>query len=181
MKPRLLLALSMALIPLCAAYGADSPTMTPTPLANNAAPAADSRTPAANPSAPELAGDFSAVDALITETGNSIKMLQDCMQRAATLKADLSKKQTNLKSEFGGKIPPAFNELLLIKGRRANKQQLLCAQSSSRPGQLYQQAHDSLRQFEPKSDPGIAARGKKLNAVKARYMQLFPNAKAPKE
>lgn len=181
MGTRLLVTLSMALTPLCSAHGADSPTFTPTPTTSNPAPSSNnSSVPAEKPLA-EPAGNFTAVDALIADASRSVTTLQDCMKLASTLKADHAAKQRELKEEFSGKIPPAFQELLTTKRKRADKQQTHCLQESPRANQIYVQAHEALRSFEPKSAPGIAARGKKLDAIKFRYNQLFPSAKALKE
>lgn len=179
-----LLMLSMALAPLGFAHAADS-TFTNTPLPNSSSPAPAAPVKNAPVAAashdPEPVGNFTAIDALINDASREVTMLQQCRKETERLKADHAAKQRELKTEFDGKIPPAFNNLLMAKSRRAAKQQAFCLQESPRVDQIYTQAHELLRSFEPKSLPGIAVRGKKLNAVKARYNQMFPSGKAAKE
>ena len=171
MGTRLFLALNLTLASLCPAYGAN-PVSAPS----------DAAAPASAPAqVPVPAGAFAQVDTLIAETSSSLKTLQECLQLAQSMKADASKKNAELKAEFGATIPPAFNELLSRKRSRADKQQALCAQAAPRTSELYAQAHALIRQFEPKSLPGLPARSKKLDEINSRYNLLFPYSKGTKK
>lgn len=147
-----------------------------------AARAADGDMPLAPAPAPASAapGTFAMADAAVAEAYRSMKELQDCKRDTSELRSDWVKKQRELKAEFGA-IPTAFNELLLKKRKRADKKEEACLAMTDAPAQLFKQAHDILRNIEPKNMPGVAGRFKKVEAGRAKYNTLIGKSKATRK
>ncbi|MDP3540990.1 MAG: hypothetical protein Q8T11_00825 [Elusimicrobiota bacterium] len=164
MGNRILLMFALAAAPL-AALAADGDM----PLAPALAPAP--------PPASATPGSFAKADAALAEAQRAMKDLQDCKTDTAALRADWLKKERELKAEFGA-VPPAFNEFLLKKRKRADKREEACLAMTDAPAQLFKQAHDILRNIEPKNMPGVAGRFKKVEAGRAQYNNLIRKPKA---
>lgn len=164
MGNHVLFALGLALAPL-AAYGNDPSflPMAPPPQAE---------------SAPARGGIFGQADLALSQALASVKSLEECMRLTGAYRADLASKQRELKAEFGGQIPPAFTDLLLMKRKRADKQEARCTQAIPAASALFERAHNLLRNIEPKETPGITARFKKLEEHRVRYNKMTSLSKA---
>lgn len=158
MGNRILLMFALAASPLSAAATALTPAPAPAPA--EAAP-----------------GTFAKVDAAIAEAHRSMQALQECVKVTAALRADHAQKQQELKGEFGA-VPPAFNELLLRKRKRLDKQEEACLALMPQPGLLFTQAHELLRNIEPRNVPGVVGRFKKVEAGRVQYNRLIAKPKA---
>lgn len=128
------------------------------------------------PGAEPAPASFDKVDAAIAEAYRAMQTLQDCAKITAAMRADYADKQKELKAEYGA-VPPAFNEFLLKKRKRLDKQEQLCLQSTPQPGELFSKAHQLLRYIEPKNTPGIAGRFKKVEEGRVRYNKLIAGPK----
>ena len=110
-----------------------------------------------------------------------MKTLGDCVKLTVSLRTDLLKKQRDLKAEFAGQIPAAFNDFLLTKRKRVDKQQARCNQEQQVPGKLFTQAHTLLRQVEPRNLSGVAVRFKKIETGRARYNEIMGSLQESKQ
>ena len=161
MRNRLFLVSMLAGLPFVARSATLPPMMT-TP--NRTDPAA----------APQ--GAFGKVDSAMAEAARALKDLKNCEKLAATLKSDLAAKEKQLKTEYG--TPPAsFGTLLQMKRKRLDRQERRCIELVPQPAQLYSQAHELLRQVEPKNMPGVSARFKKIDAARASYNAMITASK----
>jgi hypothetical protein len=124
------------------------------------------------PGAEPAATTFDKVDAALAEANRAMQTLQECTKVTAAMRADHAAKQAGLKAEYGA-VPPAFNEHLLKKRKRIDKQELLCLQYTPQPGELLSKAHQLLRYVEPKNTPGIAGRFKRVEEARLRYNKLI--------
>ena len=128
------------------------------------------------PGADPAPASFDKVDAAIADAYRAMQTLQDCAKVTAAMRSDYAEKQSQLKAEYGA-VPPAFNEFLLKKRKRIDKQEQLCLQSTALPGELFSKAHQLLRYIEPKNTPGIAGRFKKVEEGRVRYNKLIAGPK----
>ncbi len=168
MRIQLLPAALLLLAPI-AAFAADP--MTPTPL-----PAGGSSTPsAASPSVPAVtAGNLnSEINALKAVFENT----RQCFDDENALKSDLNKKKAALNAEFKGKIPVAFNDLLWQKTSRLNKQHTSCVAQYDELGRRFTGIHQTFRTIEPKNQ-NVKRQKDEVDALKARFLQMQPTAKA---
>lgn len=124
------------------------------------------------PGAEPAVTTFDRVDAALAEANRAMQALQDCAKVTAAMRADHAAKQAGLKAEYGA-VPPAFNEFLLKKRKRIDKQEAACLQLTPQPGELLSKAHQMLRYVEPKNTPGIAGRFKKVEEARLRYNKLI--------
>jgi hypothetical protein len=163
MGNRILLMVALAAAPLAARAADGNRTLAPAPAPASAPP-----------------GSFATADPAFAEAQRAMKDLQECQNDAASLRADWLKKERALKAEFGA-VPPAFNEFLLKKRKRADKKEETCLAMTDAPAQLFKKAHDILRNIEPKNTPGVADRFKKVEAGRAQYNSLIGKPKASRK
>lgn len=160
MGNRILLMFALAAAPFGSRVAAQPMTAAPAP-----------------PAAETPAGTFTRADAALAEAHRALKDLRSCLNAAAALRADWLKKTRELTAEFGT-VPRAFDGLLLKRRKRADKQEAECLAAMEQPAQLFTQAHDLLRNVEPRNAPGVADRFKKVEAGRAQYNQLIANTKS---
>lgn len=169
MRIQLLPAALLLLAPV-AAFAADP--MTPTPLPSGAASASSASSSPAVPAVTpgNLNSEINALKAVFQNTSQ-------CFDDENALKSDLNRKKASLNAEFKGKIPVAFNDLLWQKTSRLNKQHAACVAQYDELGRRFTAIHQTFRTIEPKNQ-NVKRQKDEVDALKARFLQMQPTAKA---
>jgi len=116
------------------------------------------------------------LEALIRDAQDASARTQQCFDLVSSLRADLAKKRSQLTSEFGGKIPASFNDLLWKKSDRIVKQHKTCSLQYEALGRQFADLDATFGSVEPKS-LNIKKQRAALDEEKRLYLLMLPTAK----
>lgn len=111
---------------------------------------------------------FAAVDEAVNQAVATCEDLQKCANTLSILKKDMAKKQAELRREFPDAPPPAFNDLLVTKRGRIEKQIKFCNELSLGVGKKFDLAYVQLAGVEPPNPSGLKERRAKLHLSRSK-------------
>ncbi len=130
--------------------------------------AAAETAPAAAPGGSPASKAFVNADKVIADATNSLDELLRCSIGLGALKKDYRDKLAELRTEFHGNPPPAFDDLLQMKQKRLTRHSNICVGLIKGTSAKIDAAGASLMAIEPKSLPGIKDRRQKVEALRTK-------------
>ncbi len=163
-------AVILALAPALA-FAVDPHNLTNTPLPQNAD---------AYQSAPSSSRHVS-----LSELNASFAKTKSCYELESALRADHAAKRAAYTTEFKGKVPLAFTDVLTSKAERIDRQHKICYRQYAELGGLFAAIQQGMR-GEDASKPEFKKKRLQIHLLKEQFHRMQPTTKqynrtAPKQ
>lgn len=118
---------------------------------------------------------YAYADKTLDALAKKIGEVKSCISRLDALKEEIAAKKSEISSQNGGTIPPAYVDVIALKQTRLEKIRTACFSANKEIIGLVEAARGAVRGIEPPSSSGVPKRRERLVALQTAANSVAKN------